>query len=212
MSIASVIVVEDDEFLRALITHALESADIRVLGSVSRAADAIELAKQKPTEVAVLDLYLGSGPTGVDIALALRKIDPLIGLVFLTSFSDPRLLDANINLPNGALLLTKSKISNLKQLVISVLQAKNSPLGAKAVESSVRGLSRQQVQIWRLISLGFKNGEIAAQLKLTEKSVEHVIGRLIAILQLGGDEKLNPRVQLVREFSKRAGQLIKESN
>jgi DNA-binding NarL/FixJ family response regulator len=67
------------------------------------------------------------------------------------------------------------------------------------------------MQIWRLIGLGFKNSEIAIQLKISEKSVEHVIGRIIAILQLGGNPKLNPRVQLVREYSKRAGQLLQES-
>lgn len=211
MSVASVVVVDDDEFLRALIVNALETSDIEVLGSLSQAAGALTLAKQSQIEVAVLDLYLGSGPSGADIARALRQIDPLVGLVVLTSFTDPRLLDPNIRLPKGTVLLTKSKISNLKQLVTSVIQAKNFPLGAKGVEAINLELSEHQMQIWRLIGLGFKNSEIAIQLKISEKSVEHVIGRLISILQLSGNPKLNPRVQLVREYSKRAGQLLQES-
>jgi DNA-binding NarL/FixJ family response regulator len=210
MVIASAIVVEDDDFLRALITNALETAGIKVLGSLKTAASALGIARQDQIEVAVLDLYLGPGPTGLDIAQALRKVDPLVGLVFLTSFSDPRLLDPDIKLPNGAVLLTKSKVSSLKQLVIAVLQAKNFPLGTKTLEASTLELSQHQIQIWRLIGLGLKNGEIAARLRVSEKAVEHVIGRLIAILQLGGENKLNPRVQLVREFSIRAGQLLRE--
>jgi DNA-binding NarL/FixJ family response regulator len=210
MVIASAIVVEDDDFLRALITNALETAGIKVLGSLKTAASALGIAGQDQIEVAVLDLYLGPGPTGLDIAQALRKVDPLVGLVFLTSFSDPRLLDPDIKLPNGAVLLTKSKVSSLKQLVIAVLQAKNFPLGTKTLEASTLELSQHQIQIWRLIELGLKNGEIAARLRVSEKAVEHVIGRLIAILQLGGENKLNPRVQLVREFSIRAGQLLRE--
>ena len=111
MSLANVLIVEDDTYLRSLSLVSFESAGLHVVVATSRAGEAIEAVKNQLVDVAVLDLYLGPGPTGIDIAVSLRAINPQIGLVFLTSFSDPRLLDSQSELPAGSIYLTKSKIS-----------------------------------------------------------------------------------------------------
>ena len=58
---------------------------------------------------------------GRDVAQALRRQNPSVGLVFLTSFDDPRLLSANLpQLPGNSQYLTKSAIGDVDQLVKAV--------------------------------------------------------------------------------------------
>jgi DNA-binding NarL/FixJ family response regulator len=84
---------EDDSFTRFTLAAALAFADVQVVFSAADAASAIAEAKVDMPHAAVIDLHLGSGPNGVDLARSLRKLSPEIGIVFLTSFETPRLLE-----------------------------------------------------------------------------------------------------------------------
>jgi len=89
----SVLVVEDDSFVRATVATALRFHEFDVVASVGNALEAMEEFRQHLPDVALLDLDLGQGPTGADLAVGMRRIQPEVGIVFLTSFEDPRLLD-----------------------------------------------------------------------------------------------------------------------
>jgi DNA-binding NarL/FixJ family response regulator len=163
-------------------------------------------AKEK-IDVAILDLDLGVGPTGIDIAYALREVDRAIGIVLLTSFSDPRLSPAQgIALPRGTRYLTKSKIDNMAIVLTVVLQAKFSPLEIHVKSSpETLAITSQQVAALKLVAGGATNSEIARQLDITEKAVEHLIARLNENLGLDKSSSTNSRVQLVRKFADLTG-------
>jgi DNA-binding NarL/FixJ family response regulator len=184
---------------------------LHVVVATSRAGEAIEAVKNELVDVAVLDLYLGPGPTGIDIAVSLRAINPKIGLVFLTSFSDPRMLHSQSDLPAGSIYLTKSKISGVREIVTAILRSKHSPLSIKRDPIEERTLTDNQMQVWRLVSQGMKNSKIAETLDVSESAVEHVIKRIALQLDIELDPTINLRVQLVREFSHRTGQQLPET-
>jgi DNA-binding NarL/FixJ family response regulator len=211
MSLANVLIVEDDSYLRSLSLVSFESAGLHVVVATSRAGEAIEAVKNELVDVAVLDLYLGPGPTGIDIAVSLRAINPQIGLIFLTSFSDPRLLESQSELPAGSIYLTKSKISGVREIVTAILRSKHSPLSTKRDQVEDRTLTDNQMQVWRLVSQGMKNSKIAETLGVSESAVEHVIKRIALQLDIELDPTINLRVQLVREFSHRTGQQLPET-
>jgi DNA-binding NarL/FixJ family response regulator len=211
MSLANVLIVEDDSYLRSLSLVSFESAGLHVVVATSRAGEAIEAVKTELVDVAVLDLYLGPGPTGIDIAASLRAINPKIGLVFLTSFSDPRLLDSQLELPAGSIYLTKSKISGVREIVTAILFCKHSPLSTKLNRIDDRTLTDNQIRVWRLVSQGMKTSKIAEALGVSESAVEHVIKRIALQLDIALDPTINLRVQLVREFSHRTGQPLPET-
>jgi DNA-binding NarL/FixJ family response regulator len=207
MSLARVVVIEDDPFTRTMLTAALEAGDIRVSASGSLARVAMEAQVKEQIDVAILDLDLGVGPTGIDIAYALREVDSAIGIVLLTSFSDPRLSPAQgIALPRGTRYLTKSKIDNMAIVLTVVLQAKFSPLEVHVQSSpETLAITGQQVAALKLVAGGATNSEIARQLDITEKAVEHLIARLNENLGLDKSSSTNSRVQLVRKFSDLTG-------
>jgi DNA-binding NarL/FixJ family response regulator len=202
------LIVDDDNFSRSTVTGALSMMGYQVVAAAA-ANQAISDLAESSLDVAILDLDLGTGPTGIDLAFILRKRHPNLGLVFLTSYSDPKFLNARYSeLPTGARYLTKSNLTNLTQLVILINQAYVSPLrtSSKAPKSEYR-LSGNQVEILKLVADGKTTNQIAEQLMITPKAVEGVISRINSNLGLTHLDTNNRRVQLVRAYYKLIGKL-----
>jgi DNA-binding NarL/FixJ family response regulator len=202
MGVASVLIVEDDTFSRTLIASTLAAHSLDVVGSTGQAAVGLELARLHTVDVALLDLDLGPGPTGFEVSVLLRREHPTIGIVFLTSYQDPRLLTGAPELvPPGSRFLQKSELTDSRVLVKAVLQAKASPC---AVQPSRRPkkteLTPHQVHILRMVAEGLSSKDIAEQTGVSEKAVEGSISRIHRILATTDEPTGNKRVSLVRAF------------
>lgn len=209
MGLAQVLVVEDDPFSATSLEAALILAGFEVTGAAQTAKEALGALEKKPTDVAVLDIDLGPGPTGIDVAYALRQVNPVIGLVFLTSFTDPRLSKSgNLPLPKGSRYITKSALKDLKTLGSLILQAKYQPLSTAGLSKAPSTLTPQQIEVLRLIASGATNTEIARQLVISEKAVEHLVGRIAKVLKIKRSTNQNLRVQLVRVYSDLTGKSL----
>ena len=66
--------IEDDPFIRTALSAGLSAYGITTEGAFSGAQPAVDLLKERDIDVAILDLDLGPGPTGIDIAYSLRRI------------------------------------------------------------------------------------------------------------------------------------------
>jgi DNA-binding NarL/FixJ family response regulator len=207
MGLANVVLIEDDPFIRTILVAALEAGNIRVCDSGSLAMVALMAQAREQVDVAILDIDLGAGPSGIDIAYALREVNPAIGIVLLTSFSDPRLSGAQgLALPKGTRYITKSQIENLAKLLTIVLMAKHSPLDAHGRnEPAFLKLTAQQISVVKLVATSATNSEIARQLDVSEKAIEHMISRINEGLGLEKSTAINSRVQLVRKFAELTG-------
>jgi CheY-like chemotaxis protein len=85
MELASVLLVDDDLFTRTALSAALSSRGIKVVVSTDNAAEALENLKHFEPDVAIVDLDLGPGPSGIDICHALRSQKSNLGLILLTT-------------------------------------------------------------------------------------------------------------------------------
>lgn len=202
MNQGRILIVEDDPFLQMTLAQTLESAKFEITAHVGSAAEAIQSAKINQPEIAVLDLDLGPGANGIDLAIALRSLHPRIGLILLTSYSDPRLSDPHApQLPKGTIFLTKSHVTNLQILTTAILQVKLWPLEVKRKSSLERShLTQNQIEVLILLAEGLTTAEIATRQGISEKGVEGTISRLQSILGISKDKKFNPRIQLVRAY------------
>ena len=196
---------EDDGLTRSSVAAALRSSGIQV-ETAANAAEALGLAD---VDAALLDLHLGDGPTGLDVARKLREKNPLIGLVFLTSFEDPRLLDREAtHLPRGSSYLVKRTIFETEQLELA-LRASVRNAQSKASESDLPAefakLSSVQLETLRLIGRGLSNSEIAKLRGVSVKSVEQTISVISKKFSLSADNKANNRVNLARIYFRLLG-------
>jgi DNA-binding NarL/FixJ family response regulator len=213
------IVVEDDEFTRALLVNALQSENIDVILDTSSATYALKVAPKMNVDVAILDLNLGSGPTGLDLALGLRRNQPNIGIVFLTSYKDPRLLGTkNLMAPFGTVYMEKRNLSDIAKLRRGVdkalVNAKNAHyepnVDFKAFPKSTT-LTNTQIEILRLVSQGHSNLEISQIRGVTEKSIEQALSRILKNTNIKGDSRKNRRVELALYYMQQTGNLLGES-
>ncbi len=213
-SAARVLVVEDNDFTRTTLCGALRGAGVHVVADTASAPEALEMAGQHTPDVALLDLDLGRGPTGIDLAAALRRDHPRIGIVILTSYEDPRLTGRNVDhLPPGSQYLLKADLSDTDVLAIALERAvvmgrhprRDEFPALPQVTGDLARLTDQQVQVMRLVAEGHTNGDIARRLDVSEKSVERVVLAIARELGIDAGEGTNRRVLIARAYLRATG-------
>ena len=208
--LAKVLIIEDDVFTRTALTAALNMKSIRVTGAVSSAAQSLTLQRTQPAEVAIIDLDLGPGPNGIDIALGLRRISPAIGIIILTSYSDPRIAASTVApLPQGSRYFVKSKFTEINSLITAIIQCKNRPLQKiKAPIGEITPLTDLQIEVLRNLAQGMTTAKIAHERGVSEKTIEKSFSRIQEILEIDKNSGENIRILLSRAFSNLAGKKL----
>ena len=166
----SAIVVDDDDFTRVLLTRTLESAGHTSVVAAADAATGMRLADTHRPDLAILDLDLGPGPNGIDLAHGLRRLNPTIAIIILSSYQDPRLVGSTRPMPLGAIYVSKRSVADAHVLEQAVGEVLVSPLAERAAPAPAapgsRRLSDNQVEIMRLVAEGYSNAEIARRRSL----------------------------------------------
>lgn len=114
------LVVEDETFTASLIADVLRSQDFAVVtaGDVVEARAAV---RDFDPDVALLDISLGHGPTGLDLAFVLHRQRPDIAILFLTRHPDHRTAGISLDeIPPNAGFLRKDMVRDTDYLVRSI--------------------------------------------------------------------------------------------
>lgn len=207
MSLASVLIVEDDVFTRTTLSAALVGAHFEIKSEVASAKEAISAVKKYAIDVAIIDLDLGPGANGIDIAYALREINPQVGIIILTSYSDPRVANPDsLPLPKGAKFITKSKLTDIGPLTKAIIELRHLPTAGRTSPAKEKSrLTENQLTVLQGVAEGLTTKEIAKRLDVSDKAIEGTITRLHSLLGLSRDQSLNPRIQLARAYFELAG-------
>jgi DNA-binding NarL/FixJ family response regulator len=204
----SVVVADDDRLTALTLADSLGRYGLRALATVHTAGDAIKAAISLKPDVLVVDLDFGAGPTGIDVAIAVRRSLPFIGIVMVTAYEDPRLLAPDLpEAPAGAVHLVKQQISNPEEV------AKAAKLSLEfAIKPPKKGLfdkgmklSDSQIELLRLVATGLSNQAIAENLNLTPESVKKAITRLAKRVGVDYSTEYNLRVELTRRYLQHSG-------
>lgn len=206
------LIVDDDPFTRVLLSSFMQGLSYDVVGSCATAKLAIEALRQTRPHVALLDLDLGPGPTGIDLAHGLRRFDPTVALVLLTSYDDPRLLRVrDLDLPAGTVYLAKSAVTGSAVIAQTVERALADPTASRETRrhattmTAAARLSDGQVEVMRLVASGLSNAKIAELLFITEASVGKAVARLIKQLDIPATKEQNQRVLIAQAYYEAIG-------
>ena len=202
-----VLILEDDAWTRTMVSNALTS-EFDVVGQAGDSKTALDLAASKQPNIAILDMDLGSGPTGIDVARALRQRLPDIAIVLLTSYASPKLFRSGLpELPSDVSYVRKSDISDFETLLKVVRDAVN---GKASVGPDPLNLSDPLVETLMMLAQGLTNAEIAKRRFVSEKAVEQAIARLARHFDIPQEPASNTRVLLTRTYLRMTGQQLHE--
>lgn len=183
----------------ALVVHGFE---VRIAADVLEARRAV---KEFDPDGALIDIALGIGPSGLDLAHALSKQRPDIALLILTKY--PNALVSGVGggeVPAGCGFLRKDKVRDTEYLLTqleSVLsnQADQVRDDLQAV-NPLAELSPRQLEVLRLMAMGYTNEFIAQCTNSGLSSVERWVMQIFRLLGLDTRGHINPRVEAVRIF------------
>jgi DNA-binding NarL/FixJ family response regulator len=205
-----VLIVDDDPLVCALLAEVIRSIGYETKSALS-AAEARKICQSFDADVAIIDVDLGAGPNGFDLANNLKVTNSAIAIIFLTNLIEPKLAGrSSKDLPAGHAYLLKSRMSDTSLLNQAIKEASRGQGGEfrddlKAI-NPLGDLSRSQMDVIRLVAQGKSNEEIAAERGTTVRAVRMILVR--AFQSMGLDENLGPerRVLAAIKYLKTIGQ------
>jgi DNA-binding NarL/FixJ family response regulator len=206
------LIVENDTFAATFMKSGFEQLDYSTIHIAEDASTAMHLFRQVQPHACLLDIELGSGPNGIDLARAMRKIDPKVGITFLTSIQDPRLINLKgLQLPLGSKYLAKKFVSGTEQISQIIAESiEMATLGTQLDQTEVKSdlkLSNGQFELVRMIADGLSNREIASQKVMTIKSTENAIARLAKRLKITDTGSNSQRVLIAKRYFEMIGKV-----
>ena len=200
-----VVVVENEPLMRDLIGKTLESAGFKVT-TAANAADAKRVHLAIDPDAMVVDIELGPGPDGFDLAAAVLAESPEIAIVFLTNLPDPRLAGKDSkSVPKNAAYLRKSNLVDANELVDalnSVLKNEDASAYRHDLDAKrpLAELSAKQLEVLKQISDGLSNQQIADARGTSVRAVEGMVSRIFEALNIDVQDEGNSRVDAVKIF------------
>ena len=201
--------VEDNNLLRHALGGALNQDGFEVIFSSQTAGEALAHRGSMQIDVLVVDLHLGEGLTGLDVSLAWQETQPDLGVVYLTSFEDPRVVVGGKwpKIARNSLYLIKAQVVEGTELADAIRRVAAHE-GSDNLErvGPLSKLTEKQMETLSLLAAGHSNLEIAKQRGISEQSVAISINRLSKVLEIPSHLDRNQRVHLARIYLDRAGE------
>ena len=180
-----ILLVDDHEMVREGLKAMLQSeSDLEVVAETGLGREVPALLEQTQPDVVLLGVRLPD-MSGVEVCRQAVRSDPNLKVIILTTFVDPDLVDECIEAGARGYLVKDVRGMSLKENVRAVSrgQAVLAPEVAGPILDRVRdrrsaeatrapALTQSQVAILGLMTRGFSNREIAAEVHLSENTIK----------------------------------------
>ena len=176
--------------------------DIRVVGTAKNGFEVLDFLKISPVDVVLMDVRMPD-MDGVEAARLVRRDHPVVQVIMLTTFDDDNYVKSALQYGVAGYLL---KDISTDELVKAVRAAMRGPLllSPKVAERISAGsqqeelcsllageLSRREIEILRLVALGYGNKDIAESLAMAIQSVKNTLSRIY--LKIGVENRKEAR-------------------
>lgn len=210
MAPIKVLIVDDEVLVTSLVSTALNARGYEVRSAKS-ATEARTVIKNFQPEVYFLDIELGRGVNGLDLAHVILHEQPNAAIIFLTNIPEPRVIGIdNRAVPRQAGYLQKRNLTDANQLVFAIETVRRKGnlkqiRDDKTKTHELANVSGSQLEVLHLIALGLSNQEIAQHRGTTIRAVENLITRACEAAGIKKDAGSNQRVNAARKFIRVAG-------
>jgi DNA-binding NarL/FixJ family response regulator len=213
--IINVILVDDHEVVRLGLLTLLEDLPwVRVVAEAGSAEEAIQKSAAHQPDVVVMDIRMPGG-SGLEACREITRRLPETKVVMLTSFMDDELIFQAIQAGASGYVLKQVGNESLIDALAAVRrgEALLDPAVTQRVLKRVREtetereaaafkeLSDREMEVLAQVAKGKSNGEIAADLSLSEKTVRNHVSTILA--KLGLTNRIEAATYAVRNHLER---------
>ncbi len=208
----TLVLAEDSFLVREGVRRMIETTDdIQVLAACADLDDALDTIDKLVPQVVLTDIRMPPrhSDEGVRIAQHCRDAHPGMGVLLLSQYTEAGYVKQLLTQgTEGRGYLLKQRVGDLHDLTgaIRAVAAGRSAIDPKVVESLVRGraragdpsiarLSPREREVLAGVAEGRTNAAIAADLVISQHSVEKHINSIFSKLELAGDQHAHPRVR-----------------
>lgn len=193
-----VVVVDDQELVRAGFRMILERGGLEVLGEAADGAEAVELVAATQPQVVLMDLRMPR-LDGIEATRQILAASPEVKVVALTTFDLDEYVYAALRAGASGFLLKDIPPADLVHAIGVVARgdAMLSPTLTRrllqrfvtagrngAVADKLAGITERETDVLRLVAAGRSNAEIGAALFLSESTVKTYMSRILKKLDL----------------------------
>jgi DNA-binding NarL/FixJ family response regulator len=182
-----VLLAEDHQIVREGLRALLQSdPDMEVVGEAAEGDEAVRLAEERSPDVLVIDLSM-PGVDGIEAIRRLRTSRPAILVVVLSMHDDAPTVDRALQAGARAYVLKGHGITGLREAIRAVRRGEvylSSGISEFVLQGYLKKqpaadeLSERERDVLKLIAEGFTGGEIARQLGLSPRTIEHHRARI----------------------------------
>lgn len=194
----TVVLADDHNVIRAGLRAMLEAElDLRVIGDAADAGGAARLVEDRRPHVLVLDLQMPGAEPRADIP-RLREAVPDTAIVVLTMRNDPRAARDLLRAGAAGYVLKQAAERQLGEAIRiaagggSYIDPELGGALAKLEGDPLEELGERELELLRLVALGYTNREIGEELFLSVRAIE--VNRAKLLEKLG----IESRPELVR--------------
>ncbi|THH39426.1 response regulator transcription factor [Neolewinella litorea] len=190
-----ILIVEDDPVIRTDLKSLLTSHGLEVVGAAKDAVCAYDLLRSTQPNFVILDINLGTGPSGLEVAEVLHTRYRL-PYIFLTSYSDSATLEAAMQQgPFGYLVKPFQDETVLSTLAVawSNYQRLKRNRGIN-LSDCPEPLTEQEERVARLLVEGLPYRRIAEQLFISQNTLKYHVKHIYAKYGVAGRAELVSRV------------------
>ncbi len=210
----SVVLVDDEQLIRAALAQALSSGGLELVGEAADGAAAIEIVVDVRPDVVLMDLRL-PGISGIRAIEQLSLLAPASRVLVLTRSEQNRVVEAIVAGASGYILKTappeaiigavrataagesvlSSQIAGkllqrIRELDIPIKSTDSAALAIRAA------LTQRELEIFTQLASGKSNQQIARELSLSTNTVANHIASILAKLHV--ENRVQAAVQAVR--------------
>lgn len=196
MSAPRVLIVDDHALAREGLRAILNSADLSVVGEAASGEEAVAMACELLPDVVLLDIRLGPGIDGLEVAAQLKASTPKVRILMVTLHDRPEYVRAALAAGASGYVLKDSSLAEIRSAVDQVLSGQiaiPSDLLARVLarppdfipeKTLLARLTSREMEVLALVAKGQTNKSIGRELGISPATVKVHVERIISKLSV----------------------------
>ena len=193
---AKIIIADDHSMVREGLKQLLElDGDIRVIGEAGDGEDCLKILQKNMPQILLLDIDMPN-MNGLEVLKRIKKDKMDLKVIILTVHNEIEYLLKAVEIGIDGYILKDSDSAELREAIFTVLSGESyiQPSMLPMLESKIIQrnndqakidlLTRRELEVLKLLSIGLYNKEIGEKLEISERTVKNHISSIFRKMSL----------------------------